>query len=39
MPVQVTSVVTCSPGLNVFTSVSLEGAQSRFDHSRVLSNE
>ncbi len=37
IPVQVTSVVTCSPGLNVLTSVSFDGAQSRFDHSRVLS--
>ncbi len=39
IPVQVTSVVTCSPGLNVLTSVSLDGAQSRFDHSRLLSSE
>ena len=39
MPVQVTSVVTCSPGLNVFTNVSLDGAQSRFDHNRLLSSE
>ena len=38
IPVQVTSVVTCSPGLNVLTSVSFDGAQSRFDHSRVLSS-
>ena len=36
MPVHVTSVVTCSPGLIVLTRVSLEGAQSRLDHSRVL---
>src|SRR4029078_11559925 len=39
MPVQVASVVTCSPGWNVLTSVSFDGAQSRFDHSRVLSSE
>ena len=39
MPVQVTSVVTCSPGWNVLISVSLDGAQSRFDHSRSLSSE
>ena len=39
MPVQVTSVVTCSPGWNVLTSVSFDGAQSRFDHSLVLSSE
>ena len=39
MPVQVTSVVTCSPGLKVLTRVSLDGAQSRFDHSRSLFSE
>ena len=38
IPVQVTSVVTCSPGLKVLTRVSLEGAQSRFDHNRLLSS-
>src|SRR5689334_5802873 len=39
MPVQVTAVVTCSPGANVLTRVSFEGAQSRLDHNRLLSSE
>ena len=39
IPVHVTSVVTCSPGWNVLISVSLDGAQSRFDQSRWLSSE
>ena len=39
IPVQVTSVVTCSPGLKVLTRVSLDGAQSRLDHNRLLSSE
>ena len=39
IPVQVTSVVTCSPGLNFLTSVSVDGAQSRLDHNRWLSSE
>ncbi|CFE37506.1 Uncharacterised protein [Mycobacterium tuberculosis] len=39
IPVQVTAVVTCSPGENVLTSVSFEGAQSRLDHNRLLSSE
>lgn len=39
VPVQVTLVTTCSPGVKSFTRVSLEGAQSRLDQSRWLSSE
>ena len=39
IPVHVTAVVTCSPGVKVLTRVSLDGAQSRLDHSRLLSSE